>query len=71
MISREKKSMSNISVCSFKVDTVAEIVELPTLTTGNAEHEWEPCLHGSTALCYEDGELYAIKGTNTWDKVGE
>lgn len=71
MISREKERAEEIAVCEFTVDSVDEIALLPTLTTGNDENGWKQCLHGSTAFVNSTGDLYAIRGDNTWKKVGE
>ena len=71
MISREKSSSEEIAVCEFTVDTVAEIAQLPTLTTGNETMGWDKCLHGSSAFVNETGDLFTIRGDNTWKKVGE
>lgn len=71
MISREKQSSADIAICEFTVDSVAEITSLPTLINGNDEMGWKQCLHGSSAFCNETGELYTIRGTNQWRKVGE
>ena len=71
MISRVKESSCEIAVCEFTVDSVAEIGALPTLTTSNDAMGWSQCLHGSTAFVNSTGDLYAIRGDNTWKKVGE
>ena len=71
MISREKLPSEEIGVGEFTVDTVAEIAQLPTLTTGNEVMGWDKCLHGSSAFVTATGDLYTIRGDNTWKKVGE
>lgn len=70
-ISRLKDSTEEIAVCSFSVDSEAELAQLPTLTTGNIEKGWERCLHGSSALCSGNGKLYTLRGDNTWKQFGK
>lgn len=70
-ISRSKEAPEYIAKCSFTIDTDAEKSQLPTLTTGNAEKGWGPCLHGSTCLVNSTGKVLTIRGDNSWKGLGE
>ena len=59
---------SKLDIGYFYVDTIAELTNLPNLTSdgkGNLSSMNSVCV-GSTCDCYEDKNVYVLKGDNTW-----
>lgn len=55
----------------FYADTVAELSNLPNLTSsGKAELINVQAIHAGSTCLLPNGEVYILTGNNTWDTLG-
>ena len=71
----DPKSDMKSNCKTFMCDYRADIQDLPRMGVHGKEQDGDsisdnPCLYGSSCLCYEDSSLWMLgKDTNTWKEL--